>query len=130
MNSYEIFYISDLLHIIKLARKRITKGPITISNWLKSKFNKQPLEDILHLGIILSDESSLGYMKDYYPIKLFNIHNVLKLYQENKFNEFLYLLPFSLWVEALMSPSLTKKSRLYLLRISFYLFYSFLSQYN
>ena len=66
MNSQEIFYISDLLHIIKLARKRIIKGPITISNSLKSKFNKESLEEILNLGIILSDESSLGYMKDYY----------------------------------------------------------------
>lgn len=59
MNSHEIFYISDLLHIIKLARKRIMKGPITISTSLKTKFNKQSLEEILHLGIILNDESSL-----------------------------------------------------------------------
>lgn len=69
-------------------------------------------------------------MKDFYPMKLFSISNVLKLYQEHKYNEFLYFFPFGIWIEAIMSPSLTKKSRLYLLRIAFYIFYSFLVQYQ
>ena len=62
------------------------KGPITISSSLKSKFNKKSLEEVLHLGIILSDEGSLEYMKDNSPVK------------------FLYLLPFSLYVEAVIPP--------------------------
>ena len=130
MSSNEIFYISDLLHIIKLARKRIIKGPVTISTSLNSQFSKDSLEEILQLGMILKDDSSLSFMKDFYPIKLFSIENTLKLYNEEKYNEFLYVLPFSFWIESIMSPSLTKKSRLYLLRITFFMFYSFLSQYE
>ena len=119
-----------MLHIVKLARKRIIKSPITISTSLESIFSKESLETILHLGSVLNDSSSLGYMKDFYPIKLFSIENTLKLYQEQKYNEFIYFMPFSLWIEAIMSPTLTKKSRLYFLRKAFLIFYSFLVQYQ
>lgn len=130
MQSKETFFISDLLHIVKLARKRIIKGPITISASLKSKFTRESLESILQLGLVLTDESSLSFMKDYYPLKLFSFSNTLKLYENGKYDEFLYFLPFTLWIESVMSPSLTKRSRLYFLRVSFYMFYSFLLQYE
>lgn len=116
MNSSKSFYISDLLHLVKLARKRILKEPITISESLNSKFTKDTISQ-------LDDDSSLGFMKNYYPLKLFIIRNTLHLLEEQKYNEFLYFLPFSLQIESIMTPSLTKKSRLYLLRISFFMFY-------
>ena len=94
IKSKEIFYISDLLHIVKLARKRIIKSPITISTSLNSIFSKESLETILQLGTVLNDSSSLSFMKDYYPIKLFSIENTLKLYQEQKYNEFIYFCLF------------------------------------
>ena len=121
MNSSKSFYISDLLHLVKLVRKRILKEPIIISESLNSKFTK---DTISQLGLILDDDSSLGFMKKYYPLKLFSIRNTLHLLEEQKYNEFLYFLPFSLQIESIMSPSLTLKSRLYLLSISFFMFIS------
>lgn len=51
MKSKDTFHISDLLHIVKLARKRIIKGPITIVSPLKSAFSKETQEFILNLVI-------------------------------------------------------------------------------
>lgn len=102
----EVFWISDFLHLLKLARKQFIKGSITIRNSIKNLFSNYTLENILHLGSPLIDVSSLSFMKDYYAIKIFNLKNVIKLYDNNNNDELIYFLPFALWAESLMSLSL------------------------
>lgn len=72
-----ILYISDFLHLLKLARKRIIKCSVTIRTQLKHIFNYNSLEKFLNLGIALNDISSISFMKDYYPLQIFSIENSL-----------------------------------------------------
>ena len=123
-----IFWISDFLHLIKIARKRIIKGPMTIRTTLTDFFTNESLEEILNLGIPLTDKSSIGYMKDFYPLKLFSLENCLKLKYEDLNDEFNYFFPFSIWIESIMSENLTKNTRLYFLKIAFHIFYSYYCQ--
>lgn len=108
-NSDEILWLSDFLHLRNL-----------ISN--------ESLESDLHLGAPLIDTTNLSFMKDYYAINIFNIENIIKLLKLNKCDEILYILPFALWYEAILSLSLKKSTRLYLLRFSFYVLYNFYYQ--
>ncbi|KAK8892030.1 Transposase protein [Tritrichomonas musculus] len=83
-NSEETFWISDFLHLLKLARKQFIKGPITIRNTIKHVFTNKSLEDDLKLGAPLIDTTSLSYMKDFYAIKIFSLENVIKLLEKKK----------------------------------------------
>lgn len=127
-NSEDILWLSDFLHLLKLARKQFIKGPVTIRNIISHVFSNETLEDDLHLGAPLIDTTNLSFMKDYYAIKIFNIENIIKLLKLKKNDEILYILPFALWSESILSPSLKKSTRLYFLRISFYIFYYFYYQ--
>lgn len=127
-NSDQIIWIGDSLHILKLARKYIIKGNMTIHNHLGNSFDNCSFEFILHLGLPLQDISDLSFMKDIYPIKIFYIKNLKKLYDEGIYEKLVYSLPFSLWMEAIMSSSLKKSARLYLLKTSFYILYYFYYQ--
>ena len=120
-NSEETFWISDFLHLLKLARKQFIKGPITIRNTIKHVFTNKSLEDDLKLGAPLIDTTSLSNMKDFYVIKIFTL-------KEKKNDESIYLLPFALWQESLMSKTLKKSTRLLFLEIAFQIFYHFYYQ--
>lgn len=124
----EIFWISDLLHLVKLARKYIIKGNVTVKNVLTKTFNRITLENDLNLGLPLTDVSSISYMQDFYPLKIFDINNLMKLYQNEKYDEYLYFLPFCLWLESITSPNLKKSTRLFFLKTSFTIFYYFYYQ--
>ena len=93
-NSEETFWISDFLHLLKLARKQFIKGPITIRNTIKHVFTNKSLEDDLKLGAPLIDTTSLSNMKDFYAIKIFSLENVIKLLEKKKktMNQFIYCL--------------------------------------
>lgn len=121
-------WLSDFLHLLKLARKQIIKGPVTVRSLIRNLISNESLERDLHLGAPLIDTTHLSFMKDYYAIKIFNIENIIKLLKLNKSDEVLYILPFALWSEAILSPPLKKSTRLYFLRISFYVFYYFYYQ--
>lgn len=126
----DILWLSDMLHIIKLARKYIIKGNVTVKSVLEKTFNSASLEEELNLGLPLTDKSSFSFMQDFYPLKIFDLKNLLTLYQKNMFDEYLYFLPFSLWIEAVTSPNLTKSTRLYFLKTAFHLFYYFYCQHQ
>lgn len=127
-NSEETFWISDFLHLLKLARKQFIKGPIIIRNTIKHVFTNKSLEEDLALGAPLIDTTSLSYMKDFYAIKIFSLENVIKLLEKEKNDKSIYLLPFALWQESLMSTTLKKKTRLLFLEIAFQIFYHFYFQ--
>ena len=113
---------------MKLARKQFIKGPIIIRNTIKHVFTNKSLEEDLALGAPLIDTTSLSYMKDFYAIKIFSLENVIKLLEKEKNDKSIYLLPFALWQESLMSTTLKKKTRLLFLEIAFQIFYHFYYQ--
>ena len=52
------------------------------------------------------------------------------LLKGENYNEFIYFLPYTLWIESLMNPTLTKSSRLFLIKTAFYILYYFYYQTN
>ena len=126
--SDEVFWISDFLHILKLARKRLIQCSITVKNSVEHVFSNKTIEAVLKLGSVLTDESGNGFMKDFYPLKLFSFENLNILLESQLYDEYLYFLPFCLWTEAILSNNLTKKTRLYFLRIAFQILYCFYHQ--
>lgn len=129
-NLNEILWLSDMLHILKLARKYIIKGNITVKNTLEKTFNSESLEKELQLGLSLTDSSSFSYMQDFYPLHIFDLKNLMKLYEKEMFDEFLYFLPFSIWIEAITSPHLKKSARLHFLKTAFLIFYYYFCQHK
>lgn len=107
----EVYWISDFLHILKLARKRLIQCSITIKNSVEHVFLNKTIESVLNLGSVLTDESSNGFMKDFYPLKLFTFENLNILLESQLYDEYLYFLPFCLWTESVISENLTKKKR-------------------
>lgn len=119
----DIFWIGDFLHIVKLGRKQIIKSPVSVRNNLEKTFTHQSLENYLHLGSPLTDESSASFMRDSYPLKIFNFECFLELYKKNQNDESIYIFPYALWTESLLSPTLTKSTRLFFLKIAFQIFH-------
>ena len=64
----KVYWISDFLHIIKLARKYLIKGNITIRSTTDKVFNPITLENLLKIGLPLNDKSDISFMKDFYPL--------------------------------------------------------------
>ena len=104
------------------------KCPVTIQNSIENIFNNESLEKVLSLGLPLTDVSMNGFMKDFYPIKMFTIENAMKLLNNNKNDEYIYFLTFALWKEAIMNQNIPRSKRLYFLHISLNLFYWFYYQ--
>lgn len=104
----DVLWISDFLHIIKLARKRLIQCNVTVKNSVEHVFSNRTIESVLNLGSVLTDESSNGFMKDFYPLKLFNFENLNILLEAKLYDEYLYFLPFCLWTEAILSDNLKK----------------------
>ena len=59
------------------------------------------MREVLNHGKVLTDNALIGKIKDYYPLKLFTLHNVELLMNNGKTGVALYLLPYSLWLPAI-----------------------------
>ena len=69
--------INDMLHCLKLARKRPVVGDIVLnSEKLTNKFNADTFEKVLKLGNTLTDDSDYAKMSDYYALNLFSFQNL------------------------------------------------------
>lgn len=121
-----IKHISDMLHILKLARKRLIQGEISLYyDKILHIINSDTIEKVLHRGKCLTDKSPLAKMKDIYALELFNFQNLEILFENNMIYEALYFLPYVCWLESVLYLNLTTKARIELLHISFDIFYSF-----
>jgi hypothetical protein len=112
-------YVADFLHLIKNVRSRFIKyltgmsiGEISVIFWSRR------MQNILDLGPVFSDQSSTGKMRDVYPITLFRLEHVIKLFEENCPAEALYLLPWALLLRALQSSIVTRGTRIRLLQLA------------
>lgn len=122
-------HISDLLHCLKIARKRLLICDITLfSNRIDHTINSDNLESLLLVGQTLTDKSPLGKMKDFYVLNLFNFENLDKLFAKNCLYELLYCLPYACWAEAATNANLNRQNRIELLRIAFDILFEFLKQ--
>jgi hypothetical protein len=81
----------------------------------------QDLESLLNFGNALSDESSIGRMRDSYALRLFSLANCLNCVEKEGDFALLHLLPWVLQEEVAQSLALTRKERLEKASLSFYL---------
>lgn len=128
MNEYNLMPVSDPLHLLKIARGRLLKGTISMDLTQDTLISSSSIEETLNLGNSLNDRSSIGQMRDCYPLEIFTIQNMIKLGESGKINEAKYLLPFAMFAEALRNPIYDLFTRLQLLNISFSVFRHYYAQ--
>lgn len=56
--------------------------------------NTRIFESVLKLGSALTDESGNGFMKNFYPLKIFSFDKLNLLFESPLYDECLYFLPF------------------------------------
>lgn len=127
VNSIETYdepiYITDMIHFGKNRRTQLLNSIFTVSPSDPNAVpNLEEMKKTLNLGDTLFDTTDLGKMQDNYAIALFSMGVLKTLYQNWDFNEAFYLLPVTLWFEAVRNEHLNRESRLQMLRISFKIF--------
>ena len=113
---------TDLLHFLKRARGRYIDNTISVCVNEISKTNYACACKLLRVGLALSDKSQLGRMRDFYPIELFTVKNVIKLIEGKCFADAFYFFPFTLLLLVIRVPFFRSDFRLQLLEIAFVLF--------
>ena len=115
--------VGDLLHLLKRARARYINHEIHVFLGDEAaKTNYQNACEILDAGPALYDKSQLGKMRDFYPIQLFTIENVLILLADQSFPDAYYFLAFTLLLLVIRVPFFQMDFRLKLLEASFRMF--------
>jgi hypothetical protein len=114
--------LSDLLHLGKNFRGRFLKYLLTFSN---GKFSKSTsltiMREILKLGAPLTDLSQVGKMRDAYPLVITRVEHMNMLFQKGAVAEAVAWLPLSLCFNAIRLENITRETRTFMLRISFYM---------
>ena len=114
-----------MFHCLKLARYRLLTGNITLNcDQIYHLINSKELEFQL-INSTLTDESSVGKIKEYYALKLFNFENLEKLFEKDLIYELVYFIPFTCWAEAATNQNINCVIRIQLLRIAFDFLYQF-----
>ena len=121
--------IADPLHFAKNARARVINHPIALV-WDKNVelVTGECLENILRLGKVLEDRTTIGKMRDCYVIKLFTLSNVVKLIRAQYYAGAFFLLPYACLFAAIYECNLTNETRLFFVRLAYYCFLRFLHQ--
>ena len=104
--------ISDFLHLAKNARSRMINGSVTINPDGLKPFSAKDVNRVLHLDKALTDTSTIGKMKDIYPLQIFTLANFLKLVHTGELSSAFYLLPYAMWAEVLRNRFLSLQVRL------------------
>jgi hypothetical protein len=97
------FWISDWLHLMKNARTRLFTCQVCINPLLKSQGTSMAeLRRYFGQSPTFTDSTSLGKMRDTYPLDLFTLARAFQLRENNAIDDtFIYILVFGLWVEAI-----------------------------
>jgi hypothetical protein len=66
----------------------------------------------------LTDFSSIGKMRDEYPLTIFTLSNAMFVGQSEGADSFLYLLIYGLWTDALVNPRLSIALRIFFLQVA------------
>jgi hypothetical protein len=86
-----------------------------------SSINQDRVRAVLDLAAPLTDLSQVGKMRDAYPLVLTRIENIMQLIDQNAFPEAVALLSLSLCFNAIRLETITRETRIDLLRIAFFL---------
>lgn len=119
--------IGDYLHIFKNQRTRFRKCNIALDKNGEFAFSIEDLKDSLgHNNKYLNDDSFLSTMRDSLALELFDMMNVLFLFQKENIVLAMALLPMSLFHFAMRSQNVPLYSRVYALCLSLWLLYFYL----
>jgi hypothetical protein len=114
--------LSDLLHLGKtFSAWFLEYEPMFAYGGASSSISQERVRAILDLAVPLSDFSQIGKMRDVYPLVMTPIENILELIDQNAFPEAVALLPLSLCFYAMPLETITRETRIDLLRTTFFL---------
>jgi hypothetical protein len=117
----DVLPLSDLLHMGTNFRTWFLKHELTfVYSGANSSINQDRAHVILDLAAPLTDLSQIGKMRDACPGVLTRIQNILQLTNQNAFPEAVALLPLSLCFNAMGLETITRETRIDLLRIAFF----------
>ena len=116
--------VTDLLHCLKCARGRYIDHPIII--YTKDLTTKTCYETACNLlssaGRSLTDKSHLGRMRDFYPLDIFTIQNVIVLLRNKAFPDAFYFLAHALLSIVIRVPYFRMDFRMQLLSVAYDMF--------
>ena len=116
--------ITDPLHYMKAARSRYINNVIVVTKGdLTSTADVAKAERVLKVGLALSDKSHLGKMRDFYPLALFTLRNVLKLLNKRLYADAFYFVFRALLLLVIRVPFFNMRFRMKLLSVTYSLFY-------
>jgi hypothetical protein len=110
-------WISDFLHLLKNARTRLFDAIIHVNScfWTAHGASMARLARFFkdRKSQTFLDGSSLGKMRDSYPLDLFTLKRAFRIAdQGGNVDEFLYVLVFGLWMEAVENPNFSLETRM------------------
>ena len=97
-------------------------GKLTLRRDGENCFTAEGMNEILNLGLALTDRTSPGKMRDIYPLQIFTLENVVILAEAKQWSMAFYLLPYALWVSAVRNPGLSLQMRKDFLQMAFEIF--------
>jgi hypothetical protein len=114
--------LSDLLYLGKNFRTQFLKYELTFAyGGASSSISQERVRATLDLAAPLSDLSQIGKMRDAYPLVITRIENILELIDQNAFPKAVALLPLALCFHAMHLETVTRETRIDLLRTAFFL---------
>jgi hypothetical protein len=117
--------VLDFRHLAKSARSKLVRNPICLDpSSLQSKIDAPSMERILHLGDTLTDESTIGAMRDADAIRLFTFDNALKCVQNQNSLGAVYVLLFSLCASTLRPVGIPLSQRIFNAKLFFQLLHN------
>jgi hypothetical protein len=118
----DVVPLSNWLHLGKNFRNRFLKHELTfVYGGASSSINQDRVRTILALAASLTDLSQVGKMRDAYPLVPNRIENILQPIDQNAFPEAVALLPLSLCFNAMHLETITRETRIDLLRVAVFL---------
>jgi hypothetical protein len=112
--------LSDVLHLAKNFRSRLLKYELTFC-WgsLTTSIHHEKLRQVLGYGPPLTDLTATGKMRDFYPLVMMRVDNVIALMDHGAHAEAVALLPLSLCLNGVRLETITTQTRCEMLQISF-----------
>jgi hypothetical protein len=106
--------VGDFLHIWKLLCNRVKHHCVTLGPDSREQFSltEADLNNLLNLGNIFTDKSSISKMRYAYVLPPFSLKNCAACLRKARMSELMYLLPCALQDEVLRSPRFERNERL------------------
>lgn len=116
-----ILPILDMLHAEKSGRNRIMNNDVKLGNNADIITKEKLIQELDIHSSVLTDTSSIGRMKDSYPIHLFQVKNAINEFHINNNTSGLYLIIYSILLEIFRNPYIEIQLRFDLTKLLFYL---------